>query len=557
MNNCISSRGEMMILFFIFLSILLYLISWHIPLMEIDAVQYANISREMLQHKQFLQIYDQGKDYLDKPPKLFWLSSASMYFFGINDAAYRFPSFLFSLLSIYSTFRFARLFYSRQIALLSALVLASSQAMFLINHDVRTDTMLMGWVILSIWQMAAWYRSHHWTNLLMASVAIAGGLLTKGPIALIVPLLSFGSHFILQRNFRAFFRPQYLLMGILIALFLIPMSIGLYKQFDLHPEKIMFDKKGVSGLRFYFWTQSFGRITGESSWHENDHFFFLFQNMLWGFLPWILFFIAGLITDIRELIIHKIRISVSQEWISTGGFLFTYCILAISHYQLPHYIYVVFPLASVITAKSLYSFLISENFPNLERPVFIFHAIVFSLLILAMIWLLWIPFPNETRWFLLVAIPALLILVLNLFKKTRSLPALLVLGTGVMFIINSFLAMAFYPALLQYQLSIPVSRFIKVNHINPDSVFLYKIPTTARSLDFYTNHSFKSIQTPDNLPSNSYLLTTKEGGDSINENLFKEKFKGEHYSVTRLSLPFLIPGKRPKETTPYYLLQKK
>ena len=55
--------------------------------MEIDSVQYANISREMLQNKSFLQIFDQGKDYLDKPPMLFWLSSLSMYFFGINDFA--------------------------------------------------------------------------------------------------------------------------------------------------------------------------------------------------------------------------------------------------------------------------------------------------------------------------------------------------------------------------------------------------------------------------------------------------------------------------------------
>src|SRR5450432_1431553 len=210
MKNGISSRGEMMILFFIFLSILLYLISWHIPLMEIDAVQYANISREMLQHKQFLQIYDQGKDYLDKPPMLFWLSSASMYFFGINDSAYRFPSFLFSLLSIYSTFRFARLFYSRQIALLSALVLASSQAMFLINHDVRTDTMLMGWVICSIWQLAEWYQYNKWKNLLLAAITIAGGMMTKGPLAMVIPAFAFIPHFILRRNGAAFTRWQYI-----------------------------------------------------------------------------------------------------------------------------------------------------------------------------------------------------------------------------------------------------------------------------------------------------------------------------------------------------------
>ena len=37
-----------------------------IPLMDIDAAQYASISREMLERNSFLQIYDLGKDYLDK-----------------------------------------------------------------------------------------------------------------------------------------------------------------------------------------------------------------------------------------------------------------------------------------------------------------------------------------------------------------------------------------------------------------------------------------------------------------------------------------------------------
>src|SRR3979490_1217326 len=91
-------------LFYIALAAVVYLAGWLIPLMEIDAAQYANISREMLLSKNFLQLYDRGLDYLDKPPMLFWLSSLSMRLFGINDIAYRLPSFIFALISIYSTF---------------------------------------------------------------------------------------------------------------------------------------------------------------------------------------------------------------------------------------------------------------------------------------------------------------------------------------------------------------------------------------------------------------------------------------------------------------------
>ncbi|HVZ26531.1 MAG TPA: hypothetical protein VG842_10770, partial [Sediminibacterium sp.] len=60
-----------------------------IPLMDIDAAQYASISREMLENHHYLWLFDLGKDYLDKPPMLFWLSSQSMRILGVHDWAYR------------------------------------------------------------------------------------------------------------------------------------------------------------------------------------------------------------------------------------------------------------------------------------------------------------------------------------------------------------------------------------------------------------------------------------------------------------------------------------
>src|SRR5450432_872683 len=186
------------------LCLLTYLLGiFFIPLMDIDATQYASMSREMLLNGNYLQLHDLGNDYLDKPPMLFWLSSASLHLFGIHDWAYRLPSFLFSLLAVYSTYRLALLFYKKEIALLSALVLASCQAMFLINHDVRTDTMLMGWVACSTWQLAEWYQYYKWKNLLIAAFTIAGGMMTKGPLALMIPVFAFVPHFILRRNWAA------------------------------------------------------------------------------------------------------------------------------------------------------------------------------------------------------------------------------------------------------------------------------------------------------------------------------------------------------------------
>lgn len=530
---------------------LVYLFGWMIPLMEIDAVQYANISREMLHSGSYLELFDRGRDYLDKPPMLFWLSALSMKVFGISDWAYRLPSYLFSLLAIYSTYRLALLFYRKEIALLSALVLASCQALFLINHDVRTDTMLMGWVSLALWQLAAWYRTRSWGNLLVAAVALAGGMMTKGPIALMVPVFCFGPHFLLQRNYRQFFRWEYIVVLLVTGLLLIPMCIGLYRQYDLHPGKVIDGKTIQSGLRFFFWTQSFGRITGESQWHENDSFFFLFQNMLWSFLPWIIFFVIGLFGDIRRLWQVRFKLSPTDEWISTGGFLFTYCCLGLSHYQLPHYIFVAFPLAAIITGKALYAF--SYVSLRARRPLFWAHVTIFALLWVALIALLFLPFSSVLPG--IVAIGAALLWGGLLAGWKGRYARLVLLGVYTIACVNVLLDCAFYPRLLDYQLHAVVMKGMAGEHIDPTHLYVYKMDE-ERALDFYTDHLYAHTSDPAGLDTGAYVLTNQQGLDSLGTHPGLDVvYKGGYFHVSTLDIGFLNPATRAGELTPVYILR--
>ena len=91
--------------------LIVYFFNLFIDVMEVDAAQYAEISMEMSFTKSFLHIFQQGQDYLDKPPLLFWLSSVSMIVLGISNFAYKLPSVLIALLGIYSTYLFARMPY--------------------------------------------------------------------------------------------------------------------------------------------------------------------------------------------------------------------------------------------------------------------------------------------------------------------------------------------------------------------------------------------------------------------------------------------------------------
>ena len=528
-----------------------------IPLMDIDAAQYASISREMLERKSYLQFFDLGQDYLDKPPMLFWISGLFMKIMGIHDWAYRLPSFLFAWLSVYSTYRLAILFYKKDIALLSAMILASSQALFLITHDVRTDTMLMGWVSFSLWQLAEWYQFNKWKNFILAFIAIAGGMMTKGPIALMIPAFAFFPHFLLRREWKQFFRWEYIIGIFIIALMLIPMSWGLYQQFDLHPGKLINGDPIKSGLRFYYWTQSFGRYTGENHFKEMNDFTFLLQNMLWSLLPWIIFFLVALVLDVVGIIKNRLIISSKQEWFTTGGFIITYIILGKSQAQLPHYIFIVFPLAAIITGKFVYRLLYTEDFKKWKNLFTYFHLVIFSLLWVAVILLMEIPFAAIPVYMGIIAAIGWGIMLFRFFAKNPAFPRLLFICFFTIIGINFFLDTAFYPALLPYQKGSAFASFINENKINKNKVVMLS-GNTGHSLAFYSQHIYP-VKSSMQVQEGDLVIAPL---DSLA--LLQQKFAGSRiitrinsFGVTGLTLPFLNPKTREKELNPYVLVQLK
>jgi hypothetical protein len=527
-----------------------------IPLMDIDAAQYALISREMLVRNSFLQIFENGKDYLDKPPMLFWLSAISLKLFGIHDWAYRLPSLLFAILSIYATYRFTLIYYQKTVAQLSAMVLATSQAIFLITHDVRCDTMLMGWVILSIWQLAAWYESGKWTNFLLAFIAIAGGMMTKGPIALIVPILAFAPHFILRREWKQFFRWEYLIGLLIIAILLIPMSIGLYQQYDLHPGKIIYGVPIQSGLRFYYWTQSFGRYTGENVFHEMSYFTFLLENMLWSFLPWILFFLIALIIRFRDILLSRFWLRQNQEWISVGGFVLTYCVLARSQAQLPHYIFVVFPLAAIVTAGFLHQLFFTKEFRILKMVLQSFHFFIFAILWVLAIVAMRIPFKEVSVIVFILAIIGGIFFIVSLFfvHKWIPVPSMLVSCFYTVISVNFLLSSNFYPNLLNYQMGNMAADFINRSDLQKNKIFVYG-PLDSRALHFYGQHIFEHRYNSSSTTPSDILIASTDSIPSLKIKYpdLKLLHKGPNFSVSMLTPAFLNPTTREKGM-PYYAI---
>lgn len=533
-----------------------YFIGIAVDTMDVDASQYAAMSREMKESGSYLQVYEHGKDYLDKPPFLFWVSALSMQVFGENNLGYKLPSILFAIVAVFATFRFAKLFYDRTLALLSAAVLATCQAVFLITSDIRTDTILMSWVIIAMWQLAEWYQSKKIFHFMLGAAAIGAGMVTKGPIALFVPIFAFGSHFIVKREWKEIFQPVYLLGIAVIAIVLIPMSIGLYQQFDLHPEKTVNGLQNVSGLKFFYWTQSFGRITGENVWNNNAPFSFLFENLLWGMLPWTLFFIAGIVYELISILRNRFTIGRREEFLTTGGFILSYCSLGISKYQLPHYIYVVLPFIAIITAKMMYRLFWEKKLPLLRTVLTPIQWIVCAALLAAPVFILLYSFPTTAVWpWIIPAISLLAAVVLwmnkEVNKKLISISLALIVG------LNIFLSSWFYPQLLQYQSGSVVGRYIVDQKIPANKVFFYKFTGSGKSIHFYAKHIIGSIDSLDAAVTGTYLYTSDEGLQKIRQSgkLHVIEKEGLDYHVTALTGKFLNKKTRDEQCGNYYLVK--
>lgn len=536
----------------------IYLLFAPIEIMDIDAAQYASISREMLDSKSFLQVFQREKDYLDKPPLLFWLASCSFQIFGVHTISYKLPAVLILLLGLFSTFKAAKLFYEEKVAGAAMLIVASMQAYFLMVNDIRTDGILSGFCIFSIWQFLSYIQKKNTWNFLLGSIGIGFAMLSKGPIGAIIPAMAIGSQLLFTKNFKQLFHPIWLLIPIIVLIILSPMLYGLYQQFDLHPEKEVYGLQGPSGIKFFFWTQSFGRITGDIYWKDESSPFFFLQSLAWDAQPWfaigIIAFIYSSITILKSFISKQKPI----EYWSYFGFIIPFIALSTSQYKLPHYVFPLLPYLAILISHFYFNSF--ETFSNkIKNSIYIIQSIPIVAFPLLVCLISLYVFPLNIIWLLLLlTIYAFSILIVrNLFSDIKNRIFYQTVFTS--FWGALFLALHFYPSLLQYQGTGKIGKWASENNIPKDK--LYAVDVHSFSYDFYAKRitPFVSLEQLDQLPKGTYISVKEESKIyieqyKIDKYIVVQKFP--NYSVTILRPGFLNIKSREQYLEYVYILQK-
>ncbi len=168
-------------------AVLLYpCLSFH--LFEPDESRYAEIPREMLLRGEWVVPYLQGEPYLDKPPLLYWLVGSSYRLFGVHVWAARLVPALAVHLCLLAVYFLGRRSVGERAAFVGALLLGLTPGFLGMGRLLLLDGLLTLWTTLALLTAFEAVRGPRlrWGWWLAAAAASGLGVLTKGPIALVL-----------------------------------------------------------------------------------------------------------------------------------------------------------------------------------------------------------------------------------------------------------------------------------------------------------------------------------------------------------------------------------
>lgn len=514
-----------------------------LEILEPDGALYATISKHIALTGDWVNLFGDGHDWLDKPHFPFWISALSFKIFGINAVAYKLPAFLFWLAGIWFTYLLTEQLYNKDTAKVAVIIYVFSLHGLLNNFDVRAEPYLTTLIIAAIYYMYKASVFFKWSYIVLAAFTAACAVMTKGIFVLITIGAGLAIYWMITNQWKQFVNYRWWVMAILILLFITPELYSLYSQFDLHPEKVVFGRTNVSGLQFFFWDSQFGRFfnTGPIKGHGDPSFFL--HTTLWAFLPWSIILYIAVYTLIKK---GSANGSSKIRWIIYGSALITFLLFSFSGFQLPHYIVILFPHFSMITAAYLLWINKEVTFKRLtalQATLLVIAAVAVNLLV-------WYSKMGNTLVVAIISI-AVVLMILWYFKE-KGLNKLIAVSSGICVVLFLFLFNFFYPRLLQYQAGMMAGKYLAENKTPVKSATLN---AWSYSFEFYAPGFVEYVDSVQNIDrfigsdSSAAFYTTVNMLPELIEKGYKFNVLREfgYFHISMLTGGFLNPATREKE----------
>ena len=193
-----------------------------VHLFDWDEINFAESAREMIVANDYNTVRIDYAPFWEKPPLFIWMQVVAMKLFGINEFAARFPNSLCGILTLLFLFRAGRRLYGDRFGALWVLSYAGSILPFFYFKSGIIDPWFNLFIFVGIYYITLFFNkdalsSKRHTYLVLSAAAIGLGILTKGPVALLIWGLTV-SVYILIKRFRVPLRWHHPFVFLLVLL---------------------------------------------------------------------------------------------------------------------------------------------------------------------------------------------------------------------------------------------------------------------------------------------------------------------------------------------------
>lgn len=188
----------------------LLLFASHLDVIDASIMEARNfiVSREMLTKNHWLLTTMNNIPRYQKPPLPSWLATPFAAILGINNiVAYRLPTALMAIVAVLGCFKLVEhISKTKIIAIIAALVMASSFYVIGIQKEAPTDIYTHGFMIWAIYFLFKFFNESEfkWKWILFAGIGGAASILSKGPVSLYALFLPFIIAYAIAYKFENF-----------------------------------------------------------------------------------------------------------------------------------------------------------------------------------------------------------------------------------------------------------------------------------------------------------------------------------------------------------------
>ncbi|GAB2881951.1 glycosyltransferase family 39 protein [Uliginosibacterium flavum] len=288
------------------------------PLFDVDEGAFSEATREMFVRNDFLSTWLNGAPRFDKPILIYWCQAVFVWLFGPNEWSFRLPSALAASFWCYAVGLFVWQRFGRAAGIMACGIAATSLGVHLIGRAATADSllnMLLALALLDAWRhlesgaRAPLLRSYLWIGL---------GVLTKGPIALLVPGATTLLYCLTTRRFKDWLRSVFDPLGWVILLVI---TVPWYAAaLAIH---------GQAFIDGFILKHNVQRFSGSLEGHSGSLFYYVLMipALLLPWLSWLLATLRQLPTDWK----------LPERRFLWVWFIFVTAFFSLSGTKLPHY----------------------------------------------------------------------------------------------------------------------------------------------------------------------------------------------------------------------------